>query len=78
MSALERTTRTGAAEPDTAALARRDLTQARERLARRLEALERPVRLVGRLTQLVQARPGLVIGGAFLVGWSLARLLRRR
>lgn len=78
MSELERATRPLAAVPDTAALARRDLTQARERLARRLEALERPVRLAGRLTRLLQARPGLVVGGAFLVGWGLARLLRRR
>lgn len=64
-------------EADSCELARRDLLAARDRLAQRLEALERGMPVMDRLRRLVRARPGLALGGAFLLGYGLARLLRR-
>jgi hypothetical protein len=63
---------------DSAEQAQHDLIAARVRLLARLEALEGSAPALQRLRNLVRARPGLMLGGAFLVGWGLARLLRRR
>lgn len=64
-------------EPDSCELARRDLLAARERLAHRLEAVKRGAPVMNQLRRLVRAHPGLALGGAFLLGYGLARLLRR-
>jgi hypothetical protein len=64
--------------PDAAARAQEDLIAARERLVSSLEALERGWPALDRLRHLVRTRPALTLGGAFLLGWGLARLLRKR
>jgi len=63
---------------DSAVQAQRDLVAARARLVERLEALEQSAPRLVRLREAVRARPGLMLGGAFLLGWGLGRLLRRR
>lgn len=65
-------------EADSFEQARRDLLAARDRFAHRLEALERGAPVMDRLRRLVGDCPGLALGGAFLLGYGLARLLRRQ
>ncbi len=67
-----------ATTPDSTESARRDLLVAREHLAQSLESFEGAASSLNRLRALVRTRPGLALGGAFLVGYGLARLLRRR
>ena len=57
--------------------ARAQLAAAREKLAQRLDAVER-LGGVSRWRRAVQERPLLVLAGALAVGYALGRLFERR
>ena len=55
-----------------------DLAAARERAKLRLEAIEQRFKGVGDWRGAVRRHPLLTLGGAFVVGYALARLFTRR
>ena len=54
--------------------AKAQVERARARLADRIDALEASLKPVTRLKQVFHRHPLLCLGGAFLVGYALARL----
>jgi hypothetical protein len=62
----------------TAGQARAELEAARLRVEAALERLEQESALGARVRGAVRTSPLLTLGGAFLVGWAVARLLPRR
>jgi ElaB/YqjD/DUF883 family membrane-anchored ribosome-binding protein len=61
-----------------AAEARAQLAAARERLLQRLEVVEHTLEPLANWRSVVRRHPLLTIGGAFVVGYALARLFSRR
>lgn len=62
----------------SAAEARAELVAARERARRALEAAQSQLGKVGDWREVVRRHPYATLGGAFVVGYTLARLLNRR
>ncbi|MFO0599333.1 MAG: hypothetical protein U0228_28760 [Myxococcaceae bacterium] len=58
--------------------ARAQLAAAREKLISRLSVVEEAVAPLGNWRTAVRRHPLLAIGGAFVVGYALARLFSRR
>jgi hypothetical protein len=59
----------------TAAEARLELQATRRRLTQALQDLQHDAPLPSSWRAVVLQRPVLAVGGAFLVGWAVARLL---
>lgn len=68
----------GEVRSPSAAEARAELVAARERAKRALEETQAQLGSVGDWREVVRKHPYATIGGAFLVGYTLARLLNRR
>lgn len=60
------------------ARARLELSQARQQLVDQLHALETSLPTVPDWRKAIRLHPLLTLGGAFLTGWAIARLLTRR
>lgn len=58
--------------------ARAELAKARERVVGQLARLEKSMGKAARWREVVRKHPFLTLGGAFLVGFGLARLFSRR
>lgn len=58
--------------------ARAALAAAREKLLARLEVVEQTLEPLSNWKSVVKKHPLLTIGGAFVVGYALARLFSRR
>jgi hypothetical protein len=58
--------------------ARAQLAQARERLAKKLEAVEHTLAPLGDWRTFVKRHPLATLGGAFLFGYALSRLFSRK
>jgi hypothetical protein len=58
--------------------ARAQLAAARERLARRLDDVQRALTPMTHWKDMVKRHPVLTIGGAFLVGYAISKLFSRR
>lgn len=58
--------------------ARDELSAARERLARKLETVEASLQPLGDWREAVRRKPWLAVGGAFAVGYVVAKIFSRR
>ncbi len=58
--------------------ARDELSAARERLAQKLETVEASLQPLGDWREAVRRKPWLAVGGAFAVGYVVAKIFSRR
>ena len=78
MSSIVRRGPAPAQELVSVAQAHAELEASRRRVGQALSELERESTLGARVRAAVRAAPVLTLGGAFLVGWAVARLFPRR